>query len=132
MDTGKPNWKPLPYAVTRLKKEKRTAADDERARTKIRKLDSYTCRVCGRRTMVVHEHKRRGAGGVVSAENSFCACDVLDGGLCHPLLQARSIHPVCPVDPFNAREALVFEMTRKIADEAFHDRPVTPHVRIVS
>lgn len=91
--------------------------------------------MCARETRVVHEHKTRGAGGRVSQENSFCACDVIDGGLCHPLLQRHQITPVMAQgsedEPFDAREALVFEMTDQVAHLAFTDRPIPAHVRIV-
>ena len=52
----------------------------ERTKTKVRQRDRYQCRVCERHTKVVHEGLPRSIGGAVSPENSFCACDVLDGG----------------------------------------------------
>ncbi len=128
------HWKPLPRAVEVLRKRDRDAGAEERARGKVRKRDQYRCRVCWRPTKVVHEDKRRGAGGKVSLQNSFCACDVLDGGLCHPLLQGYRIDPVMAsgAEAFNATEDLVFEMTELIAALVFKDRPRPAHVRIAS
>lgn len=120
-------------AFNRLARRKRASAAEERMRGEIRRRDGYRCRVCGRPTKVVHEEKRRGAGGLVSQENSYCACDVLDGGVCHPLLQTRRIYAVMAsgAEDFDAREDLVFEMSEGIAERAFEGRPRPAHVRIV-
>ncbi len=124
-------FKPLPHKVTKRAKNRADLKADEAARQEVRKEDRYRCRVCERKTHVVHEHKRRGAGGVVSLQNSFLACDEIDGGVCHPLLQSRHITPICPVDPFDAREDLVFEMTEKVAAIVFERRTRTDQVRIL-
>lgn len=81
----------------------------------------------------MHENKRRGAGGQVSLENSFQACDVLDGGLCHPLLGTRRIEPVMAngAEEFDANEDLVFEMTAATAQRVFGDRYRPVRVRLV-
>ncbi len=125
--------KPLPRAVDRVRKRRRGDRDDERARQEVRQHWRFRCRVCGRKTSVVHENKRRGAGGRVSLANSFLACDVDDGGTCHPLLQGRFIYPVMASgsEVFDAREELVFEMTEKVAQIVFERRPRPAHVRIV-
>lgn len=69
----------------------------------------------------------------MSLENSYLACDVGDGGLCHPLLQRRFMDAVMANggDEFDAREDLVFEMTEVIAKLAFEKRKRPAHVRIV-
>lgn len=128
-----PNWKPLPRAIEKLRKQKTTSRDDERARNKVRAHWREKCRVCGRRTRVVHEEKRRGAGGPVSLANSYLACDVINGGACHPLLQNRFIYARMAngADEFDAQEDLVFEMTEKIAVIVFDKRARPAHVRIV-
>ena len=120
----KPNWKP----------QRQTPSQQRREKEQVRKRDSSRCRVCTRPTRVVHEHKTRGAGGRVSLENSFCACDVGDGGQCHPLLQRDDIMPVQAADreaAFDATEPLDFEMTERVARKVFDDRPILAHVRIV-
>ena len=128
-----PYWKPLPRAVDRRQQKRDDEREDRRARIEVRKHGRYRCRVSGRKTSVVHEEKRRGAGGRVSLENSYLACDVDDGGLCHPLLQRRLMYAVMAngSEHFDAREDLVFEMTEKIAQLAFEHRPRPAHVRIV-
>ena len=71
----------------------------------------------------------------MSRENSFCACDVGDGGLCHPLLQRDDIQPVMAIGgseaPFDANEPLEFEMTVRVAQKVFPDGRILAHVRIV-
>jgi hypothetical protein len=128
-----PNWKPLPVAVDRRQERRQLDAKDERARTRVRQEDQYRCRLCGRPTRVVHEQERRGAGGTVSLENSYLACDVFEGGLCHVLLQRYLITARMGngSEVFDAREDLVFEMPEKIARLVFETRPRPPHVRIV-
>jgi hypothetical protein len=123
----------LPHAITRRRRQRQETREDRRARDEIRQLDQFRCRVCGRRTSVVHEEKRRGAGGPVSPENSYLACDLDTGGVCHPLLQNRHIYAVMAngADAFDAREDLVFEMTEKVAAIAFEGRERPAHVRIV-
>jgi len=129
-----PNWKPLPRAVDKRAKRRTAAAADQRARKAVREHWRYRCRVCGRRTSVVHEQKRRGAGGLVSLQNSYLACSVDDGGVCHDLLQLYRIVAVMASDrdaPFDASEDLVFEMPEAIAELVFENRPRPAHVRIV-
>lgn len=129
-----PNWKPLPRAVKKRQAKRDAAAADERARKAVRAHWHYRCRVCGRRTSVVHEEKRRGAGGAVSLANSYLACDVDDNGVYHPLLQQYRIYAVMASDrdtPFDASEDLVFEMSEAIATIVFERRPRPAHVRIV-
>lgn len=125
--------KPLPHKVTKRADQRQASRDDNEARKEIRALDGHRCRVCGRKTNVVHEQKRRGAGGKVSPDNSYLACDVIDGGVCHPLLQRYRIYArmASGAEEFNAREDLVFEMTQKIAELVFERRALTAHVRIV-
>ena len=81
----------------------------------------------------MHEHKTRGAGGRASLQNSFCACDVVDNGQCHPLLQRDDILPVMAdgSDGFDASDALEFEMTETVAAKVFPDGSILAHVRIV-
>lgn len=127
-------WKPLPQRVARFKKRLEKDRAVQRIKTRVRKRDSYTCRVCGRATFVVHEHQPRGAGGKVSLQNSFCSCDVPDGGLCHVLLQRHRITPVLARGrelPFDANESLVFEMTEEIAAMVFRSRRRPAHVTVL-
>jgi hypothetical protein len=124
--------KPLPRAIGRRVKSRMDAFEDERRRNEVRVLHGRRCLVCGRKTNVVHEHKRRGAGGEVSLTNSFLACDEADGGVCHPLLGTRHIMPICPVEPFDAREPLLFEMTEDVAKLVFERRSLPSHIRLVS
>jgi hypothetical protein len=131
VDTGKPNWKPLPHKVAKRTRSRADAIEDDRRREQVRIHHGRKCLVCRRRTNVVHEHKRRGAGGEVSLQNSYTACDEIDGGLCHPLLQRRRIMPVCRVEPFDAREIEAFEMSEEIAALVFERRPRPEHIRIV-
>jgi hypothetical protein len=128
-----PSLKPLPRQVDRRHKHRHDHRADEAARREVRKHWKFRCRICGRKTSVVHEHKRRGAGGEVSLQNSYLACDESDGGLCHPLAQSRHIQPVMVncADVFDAREDLVFEMTAKVAQLVFERRSLPAHVRIV-
>lgn len=130
---GEPNWKPLPHKVTKRKQQRGDKVADDKARKEVRAHWRYRCRVCNRRTSVVHENKRRGAGGPVNLQNSFLACDLDDGGICHVLLQRRFIEPVMVngAEEFDAREELMFEMTEKVAELVFEKRPRPPHVRIV-
>lgn len=125
--------KPLPRQVAKRAKNRQRVRDDDRARNEVRRHWKFRCRVCGRRTGIVHEHKRRGAGGVVSLQNSFLACDVPNDGICHPLLQGRHIMPVMAdgSEVFDAREPLIFEMPESVAALVFEDNPIPPHVRIV-
>jgi len=118
-----PNWKP----------QRQSASAQRRAKEEVRRRDGCRCRVCGRPTRVVHEHKTRGAGGRVSLENSLCVCDVGDGGLCHPLLQRDDILPVMAdgAETFDASGWLDFEMTETVARKVFGDRSRPAHVRIV-
>lgn len=127
-----PFWKELPQAVDRRKRKRDSDRDEDLARKQVREYWHYRCRVCGRRTSVVHEEKRRGAGGVVSLRNSYLACDVVDGGVCHPLLQTYRIWAVMEngSDTFDARKPLVFEMSEAIAKLVFEGRPRPPHIRI--
>lgn len=127
-----PNWK-LPHAIEQRKKKRQEERHDDRARNEIRRLDSHRCRVCGRKTNVVHEEKRRGAGGQVTAANSYLACDIDTNGVCHPLLQTYRIWAVMAsgAEAFNAREELLFEMTEEIAELVFEGRSRTAQVRIV-
>jgi hypothetical protein len=128
-----PFWKPLPHKVAQRDHRRKDAAAEERARGNVRQHGHYRCRVCGRPTKVVHEEKRRGAGGRVSLENSYLACDVGDGGICHPLLQNRFIAAVMAdgSEAFDARKELIFEMPERIAKRVFDDRTRPPHIRIL-
>lgn len=120
-----PNWKP----------QRQTPSQQRRAKEEVRARDHGRCRVCGRPTRVVHEHQTRGAGGRASLQNSFCACDVVDGGRCHPLLQRDDILPVLAIGdddtPFDASEALEFKMTARVAAKVFPDGRILAHVRVV-
>lgn len=128
--------KPLPRKVDK-RQEKRS--HDQRVRdtkTQVRQRDHGRCRVCGRRTRVVHENHFRSLGGVVSLENSFLACDFPDG-VCHPLLQQHRITPFVlgsasrePRD-MDAREPLGFEMSADVAKLVFDTRPQPSSVVIV-
>jgi hypothetical protein len=128
-----PFWKDLPRAVDKRATRATREREDQRAKTAVRQADRYRCRVCGRGTKVVHEHPPRSLGTRPSLASSFCACDVLDGGVCHPLLQRHRIVPVMADgrDRFHARGPLLFEMTEAVAVVVFKDRPRPPHVRIV-
>lgn len=125
--------KPLPRQVDQRMRNRDLAREDHRARQQVRQFWKYRCRVCGRKTGVVHEDKRRGAGGVVSLQNSFLACDVPNDGVCHGLLGTRHITPVMAngAEVFDAREELVFEMTEDVAAIVFEKRPRPAHIRIV-
>lgn len=128
--------KPFPKKVDK-RQEKRT--HDQRVRdtkTQVRQRDRYRCRVCGRRTRVVHEHHFRSVGGPVSLENSFCCCDYPDG-ICHPLLQQHRITPFVlgstSRDPrdFDASEPLGFEMSADVATLVFENRSRPSSIVIV-
>jgi hypothetical protein len=115
------------------KEPRQSAVEERRAREAVRRSDARRCRVCYRRSASVHEEKRRGAGGRVTLANSFVACEVSDGGGCHPLLQARLIRAVMAdgSEEFNARGSLEFEMTKAIANRVFPGGVCPAHVRIV-
>jgi len=125
------NWKPLPRKVQKRSKRRVEKRDDEAARKKVREYWGFKCCVCKRKTSTVHEEKRRGAGGEVSLRNSYLACDEIDGGVCHPLLQSRDIYAVCPGEIFDARKIERFEMTKAIAALVFERRARPASVRIV-
>ncbi len=130
---GRPIPKPLPHAVDKRQQKQDDRRAEEAVRREVRRLDQHRCRVCGRRSNCVHEDLPRGAGGAVSLENSFVACFLPDGGLCHTLLQRHQITPVMAdgSEPFNARAELLFEMTERIAEIAFEHRPRPAHIRIL-
>lgn len=127
-----PNWKPLPHAVDKLAAKRDAARADSRMKLQVRQRDGYRCRVCGRHSRTVHEHPPRSLGTQVSLEHSFVACDVPEGGLCHPLLQRHLIVPVM-VDggEFNASSELAFDMTEQAAVIAFATRGRPAQVRII-
>lgn len=129
--------KPLPRRVDKVLQQRTQQAKVDRTKTNVRKFHNYRCCVCVRRTMVVHEHLPRSLRGPVSLQNSFLACDHLDGGVCHPLLQRHRIvafntgsQSRDPRD-FDARKPITFEMPPKEADMVFADRQRPAHVRIV-
>jgi hypothetical protein len=73
--------KPLPRRVDKVLKQRQQQSKVDRTKTHVRQFHNYRCCVCLRRTMVVHEHLPRSLRGLVSLENSFLACDHLDGGV---------------------------------------------------
>ena len=125
-------WKPDRRRVDRRRKRAREREEDI-ARAQVRLFWNFRCRVCGRQTSTVHEHKRRGAGGKVSLTNSFLACDLQDGGVCHPLLQDRYVNPRMAngAETFDASAGLIFEMNWRAAKLIFGSRSLPAHVRIV-
>jgi hypothetical protein len=127
-----PNWKPLPHAVDKLAAKREAARADSRMKVQVRQRDGYHCRVCGRHSRTVHEHPPRSLGTAVSLEHSFVACDVPEGGLCHPLLQRHLIVPVMVSGgQFDASGELAFEMTEQTAAIAFVTRVRPSRIRIV-
>lgn len=129
-----PLWKEPRRALNKVAKARQTRAADEQARKAVRYRDHYTCRLCGRKTSVVHEHKRRGAGGKVTLQNSFCLCSVEDGGLCHDLVGTRWVYPVMVdgAETFDASRVIVFHLSRSTATRIFGTlRSIPSHVLIV-
>jgi hypothetical protein len=126
--------KPLPHKVTKVRQGKVDKVADEQAREEIRILYKRRCQVCGRKTNTVHEHKRRGAGGIVCVENSFTACDLIDGGMCHPLLQARQIVPLVDREPLvegdDVRATTGFRMNTPVHKLVFAHRAQPTHIDI--
>ena len=126
--------KPLPRKVEKLLKQKAEKRDDGKERDEIRKFYKRRCCVCGRKTNTVHENKRRGAGGLVDLSNSFLACDIVDGGVCHPLLQARQIEPLVNRVPLtlggDVRAITGFRMNSRTHRLAFSHRSTPTHIEI--
>lgn len=129
-------WKydEVPHKVKKLLRGKVDKRQDEKDRDVIRDWYKRRCFVCGRKSTTVHEHKRRGAGGVVSLTNSFVGCDVSEGGMCHPLLQARQIVPLVGSEPLeiggDVRTITGFRMTEKTHRLVFSHRSVPSHIEI--
>ena len=78
--------KPTPHILTKMLRQRQDRREDEAIKREIRVRDHHTCRCCNRDGREVHEHKRRGAGGVVSLTNSMTLCKV-----CHSLIGDRYI-----------------------------------------
>lgn len=129
-----PLWKEPRRALDKAAKARQTRAANEKARQAVRSRDRYTCRLCGRKTSVVHEHKRRGAGGKVTLQNSFCLCSGENSGLCHDLVGTRWVYPVMVdgAEIFDASRAIVFHLSRSTATRIFGASGSIPaHVLIV-
>lgn len=129
-------WKDLPRKVEKRGERRKSDQRVRDTKTQVRERDHCRCRVCGRRSRVVHENHFRSLGGPVSLENSFVACDFPDGD-CHPLLQQHRITPFVlgsesrePRD-LDAGQPLGFEMAENIAALVFVNRPRPSHVYIV-
>ena len=130
--------KPLPRSAERKQADRRRDRSVERIKTRVRQFHGYHCCVCRRRTMVVHEHRPRSLRAPVSLQNSFLACDRLDDGCCHPLLQQHRIQayntaagPEQESRDFNATQPITFAMVEKYAALVFADRGRPPYVRIL-
>lgn len=129
-----PLWKEPRRALDKATSASQRRAADQAARQAVRARDRYLCRLCGRKTRVVHEHKRRGAGGKVTLQNSFCLCSVEDGGLCHDLVGMRWVYPVMVdgAEIFDASRAIMFHLSRSTATRIFGASGSIPaHVLIV-
>jgi hypothetical protein len=118
---GKPCPKPLPRATSKVARVKRAVSEDKKAKAEIREFHGQRCTCCQRKGYLeVHEEKRRGAGGVVSLQNSYLAC-VPPTGSCHALLQQRHIYAERKDgrEPFDATKPLRFTMSRRVLNQVF-------------
>ena len=117
--------KPTPHILTKLLKQRQNRRQVEAVKRQVRARDHFMCRCCNRKDQLdTHEHKRRGAGGEVSLENSFTACRI-----CHSLIQSRHIEVIARsayvvgLDAqeafFNANEPIQFLVPKAIADVLF-------------
>ena len=70
----------------------------------------------------------------MSLLNSFTACDVCDGGVCHPLLQSRQIVPIAGDEPLaigdDVRKITGFRMDSKVHRMVFSHRATPGHIEI--
>lgn len=131
--TFAPNWKPLPRAVAKARKARMESNDDRKSKAEIRAFHGHRCTCCLRKgSLEVHEEKRRGAGGIVSLQNSYLAC-VPPTGACHALLQRRfiSCERKDSQEPFDAREPLLFTMSARVLNEAFPGWTPLPHWHVI-
>lgn len=125
--------KPLPRAALKLAKRRQAQKDDRAVKATIRAFHGHRCAVCRKRgSLEVHEQKRRGAGGVVSLENSYPVC-VLPTGACHDLLQSRHIEAEMAdgAEAFDARRPLKFTMGQRVADLVFPSGQIPAHVHVI-
>lgn len=125
--------KPLPSAVSKIQQQRAELRDDRRTKAEIRALHGHRCAVCRRKgSLEVHEEKRRGAGGLVSLQNSYPAC-VPPTGACHRLLQTRHVlaEMADGAEVFDAQRPLRFLMPQRVADVVFPNGQIPAHVHVV-
>lgn len=115
---GIPVPKPYPKGFDRLQAKREADKADRALKAEIKQRDGYQCRCCGRKdSLEVHERKTRGAGGIVSRENSLTLCR-----LCHQLAQQYRIE----IDGDSCDGPLKFYMSFHVSELVFRHRGVMP------
>ena len=118
-----PQPKPMPKLLDKRQEQREARRVDRVLKADIKARDGHKCRCCGRRDhLEVHERKTRGAGGVVSRQNSLTVC-----AACHRLAQQYRIL----IEGQTCDGKLTFSMSQRIADAVFPHGQIPPQVHII-